>query len=639
MSGRLRGVLGWTAIVVGLVAFSAYATWPLVDHMGEAVYEDDPLIYTWDLWSVAQSIIHLDNPWWTSSVLSPYGSYLGFHTLSPLVGAVMAPVTLLAGPLTAYNLTKLLLGPAAAIAAYAMGRSLGLPKLASWVTGCVWGFSTIAIWRTDFHMNFGGALPLLPLVIAGAARYERSGRRRDVLLTGVALGAIALVDATMAILAAMALGAWLLIAIWDADRRRLWLRGIGWLAGAALLIAAPQLVMMARTAQQGGYKPNLEVQAATWVRRRREREGDAEPRRRRPVVPREPRVLGLPLSPRRGDADVRMGRARARPRGDRPARGAVAPAPGRRARAPGDPLGRRSCSVVGTVLALGPVLNISGHRRTGRWRSASTASSCRRSCPTRGWCSCRCCRTCASRRASRCSACSGWRCSPASASPRSGRAASSGGSSPWRPWRSPRSRPATPTRASAGRAVPGSRDALYAPVKADKSDSVVVDIPLGFLGATYGAGRSPGKVEPMLRAAQHGHPAAFGSLARLAQPQIDRLVARPFYAALLAQQGTGPEDTGAADGRRPRRAAHRPGGAARRLGRRSGRRPRRASRRSCASSASPPSGGGRHHAVARARLERPLAHRRSARDPAARRRSATSLAAGRRSVPASPARS
>ena len=94
-----------------------------------------------------------------------------------------------------------------------------------------------------------------------------------------------------------------------------------------------------------------------------------------------------------------------------------------------------------------------------------------------------------------------------------------------------------------GQRVPGTRDALYAPVKADESDSVVVDVPLGFLGSTYGIGRSPGKVEPMLRAAQHGHPIAFGFLSRLAQAQVDRLAARPFYAALLAQQGTGPQDT------------------------------------------------------------------------------------------------
>ena len=126
--GRGGTVLRWTAIVAALVAFSAYATWPLVDHMGEAVYEDDPFTYTWDLWWVARSLVHLDNPWWSSWVLAPYGSYLGFHTLSPLLGLIAAPLTLIAGPLASFNILKLLLGPAAALAAYVMGRSLGLPK-------------------------------------------------------------------------------------------------------------------------------------------------------------------------------------------------------------------------------------------------------------------------------------------------------------------------------------------------------------------------------------------------------------------------------------------------------------------------------------------------------------------------------
>ena len=91
--------------------------------------------------------------------------------------------------------------------------------------------------------------------------------------------------------------------------------------------------------------------------------------------------------------------------------------------------------------------------------------------------------------------------------------------------------------------VPLERESLYAPIRADRARSVVVDIPLAFVGATDGAGRSPGKFEPMLRATQNSdHPIAEAFVTRLSPQTIQRLVAQPFYASVLAQQGNGPDD-------------------------------------------------------------------------------------------------
>jgi hypothetical protein len=47
---------------------------------------------------VAHQIIHLHDPWSTTYLAAPVGLQLGYHTLTLLLGVVMAPVTLAFGP-------------------------------------------------------------------------------------------------------------------------------------------------------------------------------------------------------------------------------------------------------------------------------------------------------------------------------------------------------------------------------------------------------------------------------------------------------------------------------------------------------------------------------------------------------------
>jgi hypothetical protein len=92
--------------------------------------------------------------------------------------------------------------------------------------------------------------------------------------------------------------------------------------------------------------------------------------------------------------------------------------------------------------------------------------------------------------------------------------------------------------------VPMTRDTLYAPIRADRSDSIVVDIPLGFVGATAGAGEAAAHMEPMLRAIEHEHPIAEAYITRLTQDEVTSLAGRPLYSAILALQHA-PADQGA----------------------------------------------------------------------------------------------
>jgi hypothetical protein len=97
-----------------------------------------------------------------------------------------------------------------------------------------------------------------------------------------------------------------------------------------------------------------------------------------------------------------------------------------------------------------------------------------------------------------------------------------------------------PDGGAAKKWVPMERERLYAPVKADRSDSIVVDVPLGFIGATEGVGGFPGGVvEPMLRATEHGHPIASAYITRLPRDTIGALQRHRFYADLTALQNPG----------------------------------------------------------------------------------------------------
>ena len=72
-------------------------------------------------------VVHLSNPWFTHYLAAPVGAQLGFHTLMPLPGLVMTPVTLAFGPTVSYNLLSVLMPGLLAYAMYRW-RGSGCPR-------------------------------------------------------------------------------------------------------------------------------------------------------------------------------------------------------------------------------------------------------------------------------------------------------------------------------------------------------------------------------------------------------------------------------------------------------------------------------------------------------------------------------
>jgi hypothetical protein len=83
--------------------------------------------------------------------------------------------------------------------------------------------------------------------------------------------------------------------------------------------------------------------------------------------------------------------------------------------------------------------------------------------------------------------------------------------------------------------MPTALPALDAPIAADHSHSIVVDVPFGIRGGLPVAG-SPFPPESMVLATADGHPLADGYASRIPSTTLAGIAKRPFYAALLRLQ-------------------------------------------------------------------------------------------------------
>ena len=271
----LRGVSGrpWArelAVLAAYLAAGVAATWPLATYLtGRLPASRDVAIYVWDLWWVAHQLIHLHNPWFTGYLAAPVGLQLGYHTLVPLLGALMAPVTLAFGPSAAYNLLVI---ASPGLACYAMYRAarLWLPTLSGAIAaGAFFGLSAMLTFQTWYHLNIVYGTVFLPLTLEAAVRLRRDPSIGRGVILGAVLGASVLVNqesAVMAlILAVLALIPWL-AGLRSRAAVRGALRGVAAAAVAGLVVASPQLAAMVQQARAGGNGASAaSLGYATWV--------------------------------------------------------------------------------------------------------------------------------------------------------------------------------------------------------------------------------------------------------------------------------------------------------------------------------------------------------------------------------------
>src|SRR5215831_20605811 len=211
----------------------------------------DQSSYVWSFWWVAHQIAHPGNPWFTHQMGAPVGTQLGFDTLMPLLGAVMAPVTLVFGPSASYNLLAIVIPGLLCYAAYRAAR-LWLPsRLGAIAAGAFYGLATMLVWEDWYHINIAAGAVLLPVAVEAAVRLKRRPGIRQAAVLGLVAGASVLVNQESAVMVVLAVA--VVLVGWLIRDRRLADAGLAALAAAvALVVASPQIVAMLVQLRGGG---------------------------------------------------------------------------------------------------------------------------------------------------------------------------------------------------------------------------------------------------------------------------------------------------------------------------------------------------------------------------------------------------
>lgn len=237
------------AILIGFLAAGVLVTWPRASYLyrHELPYTRDSGSAVWGFWWVARQVSHLANPWSTRYQAAPVGTQLGFHTLMPLPGAVMTPVTLAFGPSASYNILSAL---APGLMAYAMYRAARLwvsSQIAAIAAGAFFGLSSMLTFQSWYLLNLALGAIFIPLAIEAAVRLRRRPGWRAALYLGLVIGAALLTDQESAILviiaAILTLLPWVIFGR-EAAPALVRLRAVGMAMLAALVVGSPQLIAM-----------------------------------------------------------------------------------------------------------------------------------------------------------------------------------------------------------------------------------------------------------------------------------------------------------------------------------------------------------------------------------------------------------
>ena len=122
-------------------------------------------------------MLHGHNPFVTHVLWAPHGSNLAWTTSIPGLALLLAPVTLAAGAVAAYNTAAILLPALAAWTAFLLCRHLTRSFWASLAGGYLFGFSSYLLAQELGHLHMTSVF-LVPLAALVAAALPRGRARR-----------------------------------------------------------------------------------------------------------------------------------------------------------------------------------------------------------------------------------------------------------------------------------------------------------------------------------------------------------------------------------------------------------------------------------------------------------------------------
>jgi hypothetical protein len=253
------------ALLLAYIAAGVAVTWPRATYLSGGLIPSnrDSAAYVWGFWWVARQFTHLGNPWFTSYMAAPVGVQIGFHTLMPLPGLVMAPVTLSAGPVAAYNALVLLTPGLLSYAMYRAAR-LWLPTATGAIAaGVFFGLSSMLTQQAWYHLNIALGAVFLPLALEASVRLRRIPGTRQAVILGLVMGAAVLTDQESAVLAAiitvLTLAPWLL-----RGPARAKLRAAALAVGIGAAVGGAQIAAMGQEVAGGGLSIDAHTLAVSY---------------------------------------------------------------------------------------------------------------------------------------------------------------------------------------------------------------------------------------------------------------------------------------------------------------------------------------------------------------------------------------
>jgi hypothetical protein len=276
-AGRLRRWFGTIpravyihlAVLIGYLAAGIAVNWTralyLIHH--QLPWSRDTGLYVWDFWWMARSVSHLTSPFYSYFQAAPVGVPLAYHTMMPLPGALMTPITRIYGAAFTLNLLAALAPGLTAYAMYRVAR-LWLPtQTGAIAAGAFFGLSTIVTWNDWLEAQLMLGQIFLPIALEAAIRLGRRPNWRQAVILGVVMGAALLTDQESAILAGLlavlALVPWLArVPSRGGDPLLVKARAAVISVAVFVLIGSPQLLAMYQQGKAGDVTVNSSVLAS-----------------------------------------------------------------------------------------------------------------------------------------------------------------------------------------------------------------------------------------------------------------------------------------------------------------------------------------------------------------------------------------
>jgi hypothetical protein len=236
----VRGKLEGLGAFVAYLAISALVFGRVLGDLHGSVvgrYGGDQSFFAWSLKWWPDSLWALRDPLLTDRIYAPHGFNLAWATVIPGPALVAAPITLLSGPIVAYNVLALLALPLNGLAAFLLCRELTHRAPPALLGGAVFAFSSYGLAESLNHLNLAlvGCVPLAALVAVRHARGELSDRGAGLRIAALVVVQMMIFTEVLATAALFGLATLALL--------RLWRTGLVAAAGLVIgaLVASPYL--------------------------------------------------------------------------------------------------------------------------------------------------------------------------------------------------------------------------------------------------------------------------------------------------------------------------------------------------------------------------------------------------------------